>query len=43
MIRIIILFADGLCHIMWFSIERCIKTKNYSTKKDKISKVVVKF
>ena len=33
-----VLFTDGLCHIMWFSIGHCIKTKNYSTKNDKILK-----
>ena len=31
-----VLFADGLCHIMWFSIGHCIKTKNDSPKKYKI-------
>ena len=29
-------FTDGLCHIMWFSMGHCIKTKNYSTENDKI-------
>ena len=29
-------FTDGLCHIMWFSVGHCIKTKNYSTENDKI-------
>ena len=33
-----VLFTDGLCHIMWFSIGHCIKTKNYSTKNDKVLK-----
>ena len=30
--------GTGLRHIMWFSIGHCIKTKNYSTKNDKILK-----
>ena len=29
-------FTDDLCHIMWFSMGHCIKTKNYSTENDKI-------
>ena len=32
-----VLFTDGLCHIKWFSIGHCIKTKNYSPKMTKIN------
>ena len=31
-------FIDGLSYIMWFSIGHSVKTKNYSTKNDKILK-----
>ena len=31
-----VVFADGLCHIMWFSIGHSIKTRSYGTKNDKI-------
>ena len=31
-------FIDDLSYIMWFSIGHSVKTKNYSTKNDKILK-----
>ena len=33
-----VLFTDGLCHIMWFSIGHCIKTKRHGAKNNKILK-----
>ena len=36
-----VLFTDGLCHVIWFSIGHCIKTKDYSTKNDKILNVTL--